>query len=140
VSAWTPEKVEQLKALMDEGLTFAQIGAAIGMGRCACIGKAHRLGLRRGEEAKHPPGPRGPRPYRYKPTPPPPVSIPAPTPSAGGGPVLIHELEPHHCRWPEGDPREIDTFRYCGAPALLPGPYCRDHLLRAYQPRGGRAA
>lgn len=170
MSAWTPEKVEQLKAHMDEGMTFAQIGTAIGMGRCSCIGKAHRLGLRRGEEAKHPAKPRGP--YKAQPELPPAASVAvtnrdawrktgaprievsvakitcvdplapaAPLPSAlprrtaTAGSVLIHELESHHCRWPLGAVMAAPPFRYCGATALGAGPYCAEHVLRAYQRR-----
>ena len=51
-------------------------------------------------------------------------------------PVTFAEMEPHHCRWPLGDPRSED-FRYCGARKSFRGPYCENHEKRAasvYQP------
>ena len=41
------------------------------------------------------------------------------------------ELEPHHCRWPVGDPQSPDFF-YCGADKCGDGPYCAAHHFVAY--------
>lgn len=43
---WTQERIEDLKRLVAEGLTYAQIGALWGISRNAALGKAHRLGLK----------------------------------------------------------------------------------------------
>ena len=37
--------------------------------------------------------------------------------------VTFLELEPHHCRYPIGDPKTKE-FRFCGAPRLDGKPYC----------------
>lgn len=42
---WTHERVEDLKRLVADGMTYAQIGALWGISRNAALGKAHRLGL-----------------------------------------------------------------------------------------------
>ncbi len=39
------------------------------------------------------------------------------------------------CRWPIGDTPSDPNFQYCGAPKSI-GPYCSDHGLVAYMPRG----
>ncbi len=45
--AWTDERIDQLKAMWDEGLTASQIAEKLGgVSRNAVIGKAHRLGLK----------------------------------------------------------------------------------------------
>ena len=46
MSAWTPERMERLKALHKEGLSASQIAKALGeVSRNSVIGKAHRMGL-----------------------------------------------------------------------------------------------
>ncbi|MBT6442284.1 MAG: hypothetical protein HOK61_07650, partial [Alphaproteobacteria bacterium] len=45
MTTWTPERVEQLKKLWDEGLTTAEIGKRIDVSKNAVVGKAHRLEL-----------------------------------------------------------------------------------------------
>ena len=44
--AWTDERIDQLKAMWEKGLTASQIAESLGgVSRNAVIGKAHRLGL-----------------------------------------------------------------------------------------------
>lgn len=43
---WTPARIEQLKAGITDGKSFAVIGAELGCGRNAAVGKAHRMKLR----------------------------------------------------------------------------------------------
>ena len=45
IGIWTPERIEQLTLLWDEGVTTAEIGRRIGVTKNAVIGKVHRLGL-----------------------------------------------------------------------------------------------
>lgn len=44
--------------------------------------------------------------------------------------VTFAELEPHHCRWPIGDPR-LSDFRFCGCTRVLGKPYCVEHVTMA---------
>lgn len=48
--------------------------------------------------------------------------------------VTFAELEPHHCRFPQGDPKRPD-FRFCGCRRQLGSPYCEEHtVLTVAQP------
>lgn len=42
--------------------------------------------------------------------------------------VTMLELEPHHCKYPIGDPRQSD-FRFCGGMRLPDRPYCQEHTV-----------
>lgn len=54
-------------------------------------------------------------------------------------PVTLLELQHNQCRWPLGDPRDFDTFRYCGAPKPVEeASYCPHHARMAYQPSAGK--
>ena len=45
--SWTDQRIDQLKALWEKGLTASQIAEELGgVSRNAVIGKAHRLGLK----------------------------------------------------------------------------------------------
>lgn len=46
--------------------------------------------------------------------------------------VSFEELEPHHCKWPSGDPKRPD-FRFCGRRRELGSPYCQEHTAGAFQ-------
>lgn len=55
-TSWTPQRVEKLKSLLNEGHSAAHIGLLLGgfdntpdNGRNAVLGKIHRLGIQRGE-------------------------------------------------------------------------------------------
>lgn len=45
--------------------------------------------------------------------------------------VTMAELQPHHCRFPLGDPRQSD-FRYCGHYKVDGRPYCQPHCDAAF--------
>jgi GcrA cell cycle regulator len=45
--------------------------------------------------------------------------------------VMFADLEPHHCRAPYGDPKEI-VFGFCGCKTIPGLPYCDDHARRFY--------
>lgn len=52
-------------------------------------------------------------------------------PRSGG--VALLAAQPHHCRWPCGEPADLATFRFCGepvAPEMSPS-YCAAHALAA---------
>ncbi|MDE2213223.1 MAG: hypothetical protein KGJ34_01675 [Patescibacteria group bacterium] len=44
-SSWTPELMQNLARLWDEGHSTAEIGRRLGFSKNAVVGKAHRLGL-----------------------------------------------------------------------------------------------
>lgn len=46
----------------------------------------------------------------------------------------IVDLREGVCRWPTGDPKNMDTFSYCGASAEFDRPYCQWHCALAYIP------
>lgn len=51
------------------------------------------------------------------------------------GPVYnVVDLQPEHCRWPTGEPKQ-PGFHFCGSPATH-GSYCAQHHRMAYAPRG----
>jgi hypothetical protein len=54
------------------------------------------------------------------------------------GSHTVADLTANSCRWPNGDPRDLKTFRYCGETARGGGPYCERHARIAFIPRGAR--
>jgi len=147
--AWTEERIAQLKAGWEGGMTASQIAEALGEGvsRNAVIGKAHRLGL----EAR--PSPvkgaddtaAAPAPAKAA-APAAPVSAPVPAaPAIARAPVAkkpartgkaartsLLDLNEKICKWPIGHPGEPD-FHFCGKAAQASFPYCTEHCLIAYQ-------
>lgn len=101
---WTPELIEQLAALWEQGLATAEIGRQLGLSKNAVIGKAHRLALR----------PR-PSPLKSPPT------------------RRIHGIATPGCSWPTGHPGE-KGFHFCGNRPLPGKPYCAEHAALAYVP------
>ena len=117
---WTPEAVKWASEqwIAGKSAAFIASGLGYGNGRNAVIGKMHRLGLKGRNAPGFQPGNIGgfPRPA----TAPPPRKIKAkaivaaPVEPAHEGGVTLMELKEHSCRYPFGDPRFQETFRYCG--------------------------
>ena len=131
---WSAEEDEILKRLHGEGKSFAEIAKAMGnRTRCACLGRANRLGLRHSPVAKAASQPRQtrpkapPRPPKPKPVPVVRSTLPAPTEPLVGS---LASLEHHHCRWPFGD----GPHAFCGHARREGGPYCAEHMAVAYIP------
>jgi len=153
MTAWTPDRVEALKARFQAGDSFAMIARALGgVSRSACIGKATRLGLARSRDhgefhrvaakvatarAQRPvesprrvaglnsgAGLEGPKIW--------PAGLRALAAFEGEGRVAMADVETVHCRWPFGDP-ETGTFRFCGE-RRRKGAYCATHAGQAYLP------
>jgi GcrA cell cycle regulator len=149
VATWTPERVEQLRSCVVNGLTCSQIAAEIGVTRNAIIGKIHRLGL---------------KPLRSPGTPartcPPRTASPrfsqrnllrlmfAEAPSLAADQTTdpdsiestqrcsLLDLAAGKCRWPVADPvgdcRGAD-FVFCGNEAVTGFSYCAGHARMAYR-------
>jgi GcrA cell cycle regulator len=156
---WSGERIEQLRALWQDGLSASQIAEQLGgVTRNAVIGKAHRLGLtgRPSPIKNRPSGIVRPRPQR-----PPRVEAPAPSrmvavapapqpalaPPVAAQPIAAAEdgpgasiltLTDRICKWPIGDPRDAN-FHFCGRASADNLPYCADHARRAYQPPARRS-
>lgn len=108
---WTPATINEMYALLDEGLSWAAVGERMGCSKNCIAGKVRRLGTR-------------PRPV------PPPKPEPAPKrrtkPVAVALPTLPSEPV-RTCQYPHGHPR-TKSFRFCGAPVHgIGGVYCAKH-------------
>ena len=140
--SWTEEKVAKLKELWSKGHTASQIAEALGdTTRNAVIGKAHRLNL----EASAPstqssqsstsvnrPVIRGSAPISRKAKF---QSILLDKNFEPENPKSLEELTDQTCKWPIGHPNE-EKFYFCGRKPEGEFPYCKLHVLYAFQPKG----
>ena len=140
--SWTDEKVQKLKELWTKGHTASQIAEALGdTTRNAVIGKAHRLNL----EARAPSKKSSQsstsvdRPTRRSPAP---TSRKAKFQSIlldknfePENPKSLEDLTDQTCKWPIGHPNE-EKFYFCGRKPEGEFPYCKLHVLYAFQPKG----
>jgi GcrA cell cycle regulator len=102
IETWTPERIEALTRLWEEGVTTAEIGRRIGVTKNAVIGKVHRIGLT-------------PRVITQKPPP----------------KRNVFDFTGPACMWPIGHPGE-DDFHFCGEDPITGKPYCEHHVELAY--------
>ncbi len=129
---WTDERLEELRRLwVEETLSSSEIARRMGISRGTVMGKINRLGLLRHRGAPS-------LPMLQEPAPPLPASSGADTHTTEGFASqrishhpTIFELRVRHCRFPLGSFREPAVF-FCGQPAELPKPYCRECCRRAY--------
>jgi GcrA cell cycle regulator len=141
---WSSERVEQLRAYVNAGLTCSQIAFEIGVTRNAVIGKIHRLGLSLGSPAAAP-GLRQPQRTRSRVTRRRIVQAifaesrhmsaaeeldTRPVESADRCSLL--ELTRGKCRWPINDPADED-FSFCGNDVAAGMSYCAGHVRMAYR-------
>ena len=139
---WTSEKVEKLKELWSKGHTASQIAEMLGdTTRNAVIGKAHRLNLeaRAASKKSSQSSTTGNRPSRRGSTP---TSRKAKFQSIlldknfePENPKSLEELTDQTCKWPIGHPNE-EKFYFCGRKPEGEFPYCKLHVLYAFQPKG----
>lgn len=148
-STWTEERTEELGRLWAIGLSASQIASRLGgVTRNAVIGKVNRLGflvrnnrIRRKLRTRPVKRPR-PKKVLRLPLHENPLWTPhkldlrhgiEPLPAAHDDPslsvVALDDLEPHHCRWPVGEPMR----GFCGCKRIAGLPYCEAHAGRAFR-------
>ena len=125
-SPWVPERVEKLKQLRAEGLSFTKIAIQFDwmFTRCALIGKANRLGLICSKPNKYASVPKSRKRKELKPVP----TISAVDAwgfpiSPGGVPLL--DLKYGQCRWPLNG--EGHQARFCAEAVERSYSYCSYH-------------
>ena len=140
--SWTEEKVAKLKELWSKGHTASQIAEALGdTTRNAVIGKAHRLDLEARAPSKQSsqssasvnrPVRRGSAPISRKAKF---QSILLDKNFEPENPKSLEDLTDQTCKWPIGHPNE-EKFYFCGRKPEGEFPYCKLHVLYAFQPKG----
>ena len=142
--SWTPEKVDKLKDLWSKGHTASQIAEILGdTTRNAVIGKAHRLDLEARAPSKQSATPRSRDNKQIKRTVAP-ISRKAKFQSIlldknfePENPKSLEDLTESTCKWPIGHPNE-EKFYFCGRKPEGEFPYCKLHVLYAFQPKGSK--
>ena len=139
---WTLERTNKLKELWKKGHTASQIAALIGeTTRNAVIGKAHRLNLAARAVSKKPSIATKAKKENY-------IEIKQEKLSRKArfkallldknfepeNPKKLEELTDETCRWPIGHPYE-EKFYFCGRKPMEKFPYCKLHMLYAFQPK-----
>tara|TARA_B100000963_G_scaffold118294_1_gene102955 strand:- start:518 stop:1021 length:504 start_codon:yes stop_codon:yes gene_type:complete len=142
--SWTDEKVKKLKDLWAKGHTASQIAQMLGdTTRNAVIGKAHRLNLEARAPSKQKMSSSSDfknnkqkrksyapltRKQKFQ-------SILLDKNFESEKPKKLEELSEETCRWPIGHPDE-ENFYFCGRKPEEEFPYCKLHVLYAFQPKG----
>ena len=140
--SWNDKKEQKLRELWSKGHTASQIAELLGdTTRNAVIGKAHRLNLearapskRSRSDKSEAPKPqtkfRGSesRKSKFK-------SILLDKNFEPENPTSLENLTDQTCKWPSGHPDE-ENFYFCGRKPVDAFPYCKLHILYAYQPKG----
>ena len=140
--SWTEEKVEKLKELWSKGHTASQIADLLGdTTRNAVIGKAHRLNLEARAPSKSAQSIHKQenkqvrkssqvmsRKSKFQ-------SILLDKNFEAENPTTLENLTDSTCKWPVGHPDE-ENFYFCGRTPEGEFPYCKLHVLYAFQPKG----
>ena len=142
--SWTDEKVQKLKELWSKGHTASQISQMLGdTTRNAVIGKAHRLELEARAPSKQSNTPKSKDNKHIKKTTTPTSrkakfqSILLDKNFEPENPKSLEDLTESTCKWPVGHPNE-EKFYFCGRKPEGEFPYCKLHVLYAFQPKGSK--
>lgn len=140
-SIWTEAIIATVRKGWESGMSGGAIAALIHsthgvvVSRNAVLGKVSRLRLSCRKTASRKSYPKRDRPtanHRVVFAPPMLDVVPVPPDDAvTAKSVHISDLEPHHCRWVMGEPRQT---MFCGCEQVPGLPYCAGHAQRAYQP------
>ena len=145
--SWTPEKEKKLKELWAKGHTASQIATLLGdTTRNAVIGKAHRLKLEARASSKKTTQKinlennnnnnaenrtqKVSRKAKFK-------ALLLDKNFEQENPKKLEDLTDQTCRWPIGHPYE-KKFYFCGRKPLEKFPYCKLHVLYAFQPKNAK--
>ena len=143
--SWTPEREQKLKELWKKGHSGSQIAAILGdTTRNAVIGKAHRLKLQARSVSTKAPVKQNTeknntteiknqklgRKARFR-------ALLLDKSFERENPKKLEELDDKTCRWPIGHPYE-EKFYFCGRKPMEKFPYCKLHVLYAFQPKNAK--
>jgi GcrA cell cycle regulator len=143
---WTPEREEKLKQLWKQGHSGSEIARTLGDGatRNSVLGKAFRLKLEARAKSKKTtlkstieknssseikPQKLG-RKASFK-------ALLLDKNFEQENPKKLEELTNETCRWPVGHPYE-KNFYFCGRKSIEKFPYCKLHVLYAFQPKNAK--
>ena len=145
MSTWDEAREAKLKELWEKGHTASQIASMLGdTTRNAVIGKAHRLNLKARavskktalkDDVKNNNVPeikqqRLGRKAKFK-------ALLLDKNFEQENPKKLEELTDETCRWPIGHPYE-EKFYFCGRKPMEKFPYCKLHVLYAFQPKNAK--
>ncbi len=127
---WTKEIIAKLIKLAAQGLSYTEIGKALGITKNAAIGKARRLRISKPpaeaviKQRKPTPKP------KQKPAPKPPTPLEKETMLTGMKFVSMMDLKDDHCRYPID--KDGETV-FCGLPKFKKS-FCQEHGAKCYMP------
>ena len=142
---WDQHKVKKLRELWSKGLSASKISEQIpGTTRNSVIGKSHRLGLEsralrkktsvkvntENNNTQEVKTQKLGRKARFK-------SLLLDKSFEQENPTKLEELTDKTCKWPVGHPYE-KNFYFCGRKPMDKFPYCKLHVLWAFQPRNAK--
>ena len=145
--SWNPEREEKLRQLWKKGHSASQIAGMLGdTTRNAVIGKAHRLNLearmtskksnKNGNDNKEknnfyePKAQKLGRKAKFK-------ALLLDKNFEQENPTKFGDLTDKTCKWPIGHPHE-EKFYFCGREPMEKFPYCKLHILYAFQPKNAK--